>query len=383
MSSTRSTRRTSLARPASRRGEPAARAHSRCALICLDRDSPFIAALRYRVEKTPLKDSPILPIFCKGTQEMNTILQYRATPGFRAAISAIENEWLSVAVVDETDKQTFAREIQDADVLLHVLERVTAATIEQAPRLRLIQKLGVGVDTIDLDAARARGVAVCNMPGANTRAVAELTLLLMLAALRRLCELDRQTRAGRGWTLDAELVDSLGELGGRTVGLVGFGAVGRCLTPMLQGIGANVIYTSRTETDGAPARFVALPALLSDADVVSLHVPLTPLTRAMIDDSAINSMKPGAVLVNTARGGLVDYDALHRALAGGRLRGAGLDVFESEPVNPAHPLFQLPNVFVTPHVAWFTSETLQRGLTIFLENCRRLRGGEGLLHRVV
>ena len=314
---------------------------------------------------------------------MKAVLQYRATPGFRAAISAIENEWLTVAVVDETDKQTFAREIHDADVLLHVLERVTAATIEQAPRLRLIQKLGVGVDTIDLEAARARGIAVCNMPGANTRAVAELTLLLMLATLRRLCELDRQTRMGRGWTLDAELVDSLGELGGRTVGLVGFGAVGRCLAPMLQGIGAHVIYTSRAEADGAPARFVALPALLSVADVVSLHVPLTQQTKAMIDDRAINSMKPGAVLVNTARGGLVDYDALYRALSGGRLRGAGLDVFESEPVNPAHPLFQLPNVFVTPHVAWFTSETLQRGLSIFLENCRRLHHGNTLLHRVV
>ena len=112
---------------------------------------------------------------------MKAVLQYRATPGFRAAISAIENEQLRIAVVDETDKETFAREIRDAEVLLHVLERVTAAVFEQAPRLKLIQKLGVGVDTIDLDAARSRGVAVCNMPGANTRAVAELTLLLMLA----------------------------------------------------------------------------------------------------------------------------------------------------------------------------------------------------------
>jgi phosphoglycerate dehydrogenase-like enzyme len=103
----------------------------------------------------------------------------------------------------------------------------------------------------------------------------------------------------------------------------------------------------------------------------------------MIDETAINTMKRGSIFVNTARGGLVDHDALHRALADGRLRGAGLDVFESEPVNPAHPLFQLPNVFVTPHVAWFTSETLRRGLTIFLENCRRLRDGEGFLHRVV
>ena len=185
------------------------------------------------------------------------------------------------------------------------------------------------------------------------------------------------------WTLDAELVDSLGELGGRTVGLVGFGAVGKCLAPMLQGIGAHVIYTSRAEADGAPARFVALPALLSDADVVSLHVPLAQQTKAMIDDRAINSMKPGAVLVNTAREASSDYDALYRALAGGRLRGAGLDVFDSEPVNPAHPLFQLPNVFVTPHVAWFTSETLQRGLSIFLENCRSAPPRRTLLHRVV
>src|SRR4029450_3119081 len=115
MSSTRSTRRTSLARPASRRGEPAARAHSRCALICLDRDSPFIDALRYRVEKTPLKDSPILPIFCKGTHEMKAVLQYRATPGFRAAISAIENEWLSVAVVDENAKQKLGGAVKHAD----------------------------------------------------------------------------------------------------------------------------------------------------------------------------------------------------------------------------------------------------------------------------
>jgi phosphoglycerate dehydrogenase-like enzyme len=314
---------------------------------------------------------------------MKAVLQYRATPGFRAAISALENEQLRVAVVDETDKETFAREVRDADVLLHVLERVTAAVFAQAPRLKLIQKLGVGVDTIDLESARARGIAVCNMPGANTRAVAELALLLMLATLRRLSELDRQTRAGSGWALDSELVDSLGELGGRAVGLVGFGAVGKCLTPMLQGIGADVIYTARAESAGTTAKFVSLPDLLSRADVVSLHVPLTGQTAGMIGERAIEQMKRGAVLVNTARGGLVDHAALHRALASGRLRGAGLDVFDAEPAGAAHPLFQLSNVVVTPHVAWFTAETLGRGLGLFAENCRRLRDGEPLLNRVV
>lgn len=314
---------------------------------------------------------------------MKAVLQYRATPGFRAAIAALESDWLRVAIVDETDKDTFAREMRDADVLLHVLERTTAAVIDQAPRLKLIQKLGVGVDTIDLDAARARGVAVCNMPGANTRAVAELTLLLMLATLRRLTELDARTRAGNGWTLDPALVDNLGELGGRTVGLVGFGAVGKCLTPMLQGIGANVIYTSRTEAAGAPATFMSLAGVLSRSDVVSLHLPLTVQTTGVIDDGAIGSMKRGAVLVNTARGGLVDYRALHRALVAGHLRGAGLDVFDSEPATATHPLFDLPNVVVTPHVAWLTAETLHRSLGVFQENCRRLRDREALLNRVV
>lgn len=314
---------------------------------------------------------------------MKAVLHYRATPGFRAAISALESDWLRIVAVDEADAPSLAREMRDAEVLLHVLERVTPAIIERAPSLKLIHKLGVGVDTIDLDAARARGVAVCNMPGANTRAVAELTLLLMLATLRQLSALDTQTRAGRGWALDPALLDQLGELGGRTVGLVGFGAVGKCLTPMLEGIGATVIYSSRRAAADTSARFVPLDVLLSAADVVSLHVPLNAETAGMIDHRAIQTMKQGAVLVNTARGGLVDYGALHRALTTGRLRGAGLDVFDAEPATATHPLFQLNNVIVTPHVAWFTAETLQRCLGVFAENCRRLRDGEPLLNRVV
>ncbi len=313
---------------------------------------------------------------------MKAVLHYRATPGFAERISALENEWLRIAVVEETARETFAREMQDADVLLHVLERVTADAIEGAPRLKLIQKLGVGVDTIDLDAAKRRGIAVCNMPGANTRAVAEITLLLMLATLRRLTELDAHTRSGRGWALDPELLDSLGELGGRTVGLVGFGAVARCLTPMVLGIGARVLYTSRTEKSHDGAAFAPFAELLEASDVVSLHVPLTAETSALMNARAFSIMKPGAVLINTARGGLVDYRALHGALMGGRLRGAGLDVFDAEPTH-SHALFELPNVIVTPHLGWFTLETLNRSLGIFLENCRRLRAGEALLNRVV
>jgi phosphoglycerate dehydrogenase-like enzyme len=319
---------------------------------------------------------------------VKAVLQYRATPAFRHQISALEAEWLRIVVVDEADKLMFAREMQDADVLLHVLEPVSAATIDAAPKLKLIQKLGIGVDTIDVEVARRRGIAVCNMPGTNTRAVAELTLLLMLATLRRLAELDAQTRTGKGWRLDSHSLDNLGELGGRAVGLVGFGAVGRSLTPMLKGIGANVIYTDVNERIGAghsdaTATYVSFADLLSSADVVSLHVPLTSDTVRMMNASAFASMKRGSILINTARGGLVDEVALLSALSSGRLRGAGLDVFGSEPVDVENPLLKLSNVIVTPHLAWFTSETLTRSLRVFEENCRRLRDGQSLVNRVV
>jgi phosphoglycerate dehydrogenase-like enzyme len=314
---------------------------------------------------------------------MKAVLQYRATPGFRRQISDLDTEWLRIVVVDEDDKRAFTHEMMDADVLLHVLEPVRAATIEGAPNLKLIQKLGVGVDTIDLEAARRRGIAVCNMPGANTRAVAELTLLLMLASLRRLAELDRETREGKGWSLDPHSLDQLNELGGREVGLVGFGAVGRCLTPMLQGVGARVIYTDVKEASDTSATFVSLKHLLSMADVVSLHLPLTADTARIMNAASFASMKRGSILINTARGGLVDEDALLAALESGHLRGAALDVFATEPVDSANPLLKLPNVIVTPHLAWFTGETLTRCLGVFAENCRRLRDGEPLVNRVV
>jgi len=173
---------------------------------------------------------------------MKAVLQYRASSGLRQRIAALD---FSTVIVDETDKDTFLHEMGDAEILLHVLEPVTAAVIEAAPRLRLIQKIGIGVNTIDLEAARGRGIAVCNMPGTNTQAVAEMTLLLVLATLRRLAQLDDLTRSGKGWEFQRELPDDLGELAGRTVGLIGFGAVARRLVPMLQAIGAKVLYTSR------------------------------------------------------------------------------------------------------------------------------------------
>lgn len=290
---------------------------------------------------------------------------------------------IQALVVDEFDDAAFAREIADAEVLLHVLKPVTAQMIAGAPALRVVQKLGVGVNTIDLEACRAAGVAVSNMPGTNSQAVAEMALALMLSVLRRLSYLDPLTRRGQGWTPDPDLIDGVGELCRRTVGFVGYGGSASRLGTALEALGASVIYTARSAKPDLPGRFVVLDELLETADIVSLHLPLTPQTERMIDARALAAMKPGAILINTARGGLVDEAALVSALVSGRLRGAGLDVFAQEPVDPGNPLLGLPNVVVAPHQAWLTSETLHRSLAAAFENIRRLRAGEPLLNQVV
>jgi phosphoglycerate dehydrogenase-like enzyme len=205
----------------------------------------------------------------------------------------------------------------------------------------------------------------------------------MLAALRRLPRFDAATRAGLGWSLDPAMQDGLGELGGRTVGLVGYGAVPQALAPVLIALGCHVLYTTRTPRADAAARFVSLDELLAASDVVSLHVPLADDTANLLDAARLARMKRGAVLVNTARGGLVDQAALVDALRNGRLGAAGLDVFVHEPVDPADPLFRLDNVVLTPHVGWLTTGTFDRSFSIAAENVRRLEAGKDLLHRVV
>jgi phosphoglycerate dehydrogenase-like enzyme len=310
---------------------------------------------------------------------LNVLFHYTAGPDLAGRLGAIPD--LHITVCPEHDDALLARLLPTTDVIWHVLRRCTAEMIAAAPMLRLIQKIGVGVNTIDLDAAKARGIAVCNLPGTNARAVAELTLALMLAVLRRVSRFDAAMR--RGEWLDPELQDGIGELGGRTVGLVGYGAIPRLLAPVLIALGCRLIYTSRAQHADALGEWRSLDALLAEADVVSLHVPLTDDTANLIDAAAIARMKPGAVLINTARGGLVDQAALTEALASGRLAGAGLDVFVHEPHDASEALFRLSNVVLTPHIGWLTTGTFDRSFALAAENCRRLDAGEALLHRVM
>lgn len=278
-----------------------------------------------------------------------------------------------VTLCPESDETAFKRLLPDVEVLWHVLKPVTAGVIARAPKLKLIQKIGIGVNTIDLDAARARGIAVCNLPGTNSRAVAEMALALMLACLRRVANLNALVREPGGWQAAWGLQDSFGEIGGRTVGLVGYGAVPRLLHPVLEAMGARVLYWSRSK------RNAALDELLARADIVSLHLPLAPDTQGLVD---LRKLKPGAILVNTARGGLLDEAQLVAALADGRLAAAGLDVFANEPIVPGHPLLALDNVVAAPHLAWLTQETLARSVDAAWRNVELLRAGQALLNRV-
>lgn len=289
-------------------------------------------------------------------------------------------DWLDITYCAEDDDETFYRALPEVDVIWHVLRPISGDDLARAARLRLVHKLGAGVNTIDVDTATARGIAVANMPGANAPSVAEGTLLLMLAALRRLPALDRATREGRGWPSDPTLGETVRDIGGCTVGLVGYGNIAKQVERILLAMGADVLHTS-TRDDGLPT-WRPLPDLLASSDIVSLHLPLTDATAGLLGRDALAAMKPDAVLVNTSRGPIVDEAALVDALRGGRLAAAGLDVFATEPVPADNPLLGLPNVALTPHVTWYTADTMRRYLEFAVDNCERLRDGRDLAHVV-
>ncbi|MGN7781331.1 2-hydroxyacid dehydrogenase [Mycolicibacterium sp. 22603] len=299
------------------------------------------------------------------------------TPGQRVLdMVAPEQDWLHIRWCAEDDDETFYRELPHAEVIWHVLRPLSGADLELASRCTLVHKLGAGVNTIDVETATARGIAVANMPGANAPSVAEGTVLLMLAALRRLPLLDRATRAGSGWPSDPSLGETVRDVGSCTVGLVGYGNIAKQVERVVTAMGtpADRVFHTSTRDDGHPG-WRPLPELLADSDIVSLHLPLTEATHHLLDRQTLALMKPDAVLINTARGPIVDEQALADALRSRRLAAAGLDVFSVEPVESDNPLLDLDNVVLTPHVTWYTADTMRRYLEFALSNCRRIRDG--------
>ncbi|TVS15832.1 MAG: hydroxyacid dehydrogenase [Gammaproteobacteria bacterium] len=313
---------------------------------------------------------------------MRVLYHYAAGPVLQARLARLADEGIEVQTCSELDDARFFDLLPETDVIWHCLRPIDADVLAAAPRLRMIQKIGVGVNTIDLDAAQAREIAVCNLPGSNSRAVAEHTLGLMLAVLRKLVTFDSLTRSGRGWDRPPALEDTLGEIAGRSVGLIGYGAVPRLLAPILDAMGARVAYCNRSEPREATGERMTLDALLASSDIISLHLPLQPETQHLLNATRLQRMRPGAILINTSRGGLIDTEALLTALTD-HLGGAGLDVFQTEPLPADHALRQCDNVVLSPHVAWLTQETLARSVAAAADNCHRLARGEPLANRIV
>jgi phosphoglycerate dehydrogenase-like enzyme len=261
------------------------------------------------------------------------------------------------------------------------LDAVDAAALAAADSLRVVARYGVGTNNVDLAAARARGIVVTNTPGANAGAVAELTVALLLLLARPVIGAAAATRAGE-WPRTSGL-----SLGGKTVGLVGFGAIGRAVARMLSGFDCRLLaYDPWCDTAAAAVLGVApvdLAALLAGSDFVSLHAPVTPETRGLVDAGFLARMKPGASLVNTARGELVDETALYDALSSGRLRGAALDAFAAEPPPADNLLLALPNVIATPHMGAHTDGATTMMGRMALADCLAVLRGEEAVNRVV
>ena len=319
-----------------------------------------------------------------GNAVMRAVLHHPCDAWLRERIVTVADADVRIEIVEEAAGPNIDRALDGADVLLHVLHPVTREMMARAPRLKLVQKIGVGLDAIDLDAARDQGIAVCNMPGTNSQAVAELALGLMLAVLRRIPVMDRRLRCEGRWDLPAGAQGLFGEIAGKVIGLVGYGEVSRRLEPVLDALGAReILICTRSDVSPAVGRCVSKMELLDRADILSLHLPGTQQTRHWLDAAAISAMKQGAVVVNTSRGTVIDEAALAVALQSGRLGGAGLDVFAEEPPSPTAAILSAPNVVALPHVAWLTRDALDRSLAIANENISRLSLGEPLLHRSV
>lgn len=265
-------------------------------------------------------------------------------------------------------------ELASAEVLIPEHVRIDDRFLAQTPKLRFLQ-VGAGYDNIDLDACSRHGVQVCNASGLNADAVAEHVIALLLCHYKNICRLN----AFMHHSGPAPLPDYQGsELGGKTLGLIGFGHIGHAVAVRVQAFGLRVLAWSYRPLQASGVRFVPLPQLLAESDIVSLHVPFKADTRRLINASTLAQMKPGALLINTARGGLVDETALAHALQQGSLGGACLDVFNEEPLSPESPLRHLENVILTPHTAGYPDgpKFHEKRINYFATNIQRWLNGE-------
>lgn len=284
-----------------------------------------------------------------------------------------------VTVYDSTPADCVVKRAQDAEALIVNRIVLNRAVLDALPKLRYIGTLATGYNTIDVRAAREKGVTVCNVPLYCVETVAQLTLALLLALCCRVEHLSAVTRSG-GWNDAVEATHTTApilELSGKTLGILGFGNIGRAVAQLGLALGMRVLVHSRTQrTLPAGCTWCGFETLFETADVVSLHCPLTDETRGIVSASVLARMKPTALLINTARGALVDENALADALNSGRLAGAGLDVMAEEPPRADHPLLTAKNCLITPHIAWASREARLRLIDAVAGNLRAFLAGQ-------
>jgi len=308
---------------------------------------------------------------------MNIVIldAYSVNPGDIdwAPIGALGN----LTVYDHTPPERIGERIANADAVFTNRVRLGEAEFSQAPNLRFLCLFATGYDKIDLSAARRHNVAVCNVPGYSTDAVAQHAIALLLELTNRTRALDTELRKGR-WTQhagdcvwDAPMI----ELNGKTFGVLGTGEIGCRAAKIAQALGMRVIGHSRNKRAAFAGDYVSLEALFKESDVLSLHCAATPQTRHIVNRDSLSSMKPTAILINTARGALVDSAALAEALNNGVIYAAGLDVVEREPILSDDPLLKAKNCLITPHAAWLPRDVRKRlvdmaaeNLSVFLQN---------------
>jgi glycerate dehydrogenase len=311
---------------------------------------------------------------------MSAIFLDYATVSFKGDLdpASLHRALPGLELRDHTPQSNVARAIAGAEVVLVNKLRLTREIIEGAPNLRLITLAATGTNNVDLDAARERGVAVCNLRDYCTASVVQHVFGVLLLLTHKLREYDALVRSG-AWQRGEQfcLLDyPIRELTGRKLGIVGYGTLGRGVARAAQAFGLEVLVANRPGGERAPGR-MDLDALLSQVDVLSLHCPLSPATTGLIGARQLGLMKPDAVLVNTARGALIDSQALVDALRAGRLGGAAIDVLPQEPPVDGNPLLasDIPNLIVTPHIAWAAREARQRCIDEMAANVEDFRRG--------
>lgn len=274
------------------------------------------------------------------------------------------NEFGEITVYDHTAPEEAAARIGDAEIVLINKTPVTAELLDACPSVRLICVLATGYNVVDCCAAKERGVVVCNVPAYGTNAVAQFTLALLLELCHQAGVHSQAVHRG-DWSRCPDFCfwyTKQTELVGKTIGIIGFGRIGQAVGKIAKAFGMNVLAYNRSisESGKSIARYVSLDELLKQSDIISLHCPMTPETDKLINRQSIGKMKDGAMLLNTARGGLIDEEALALALATGKISGYAADVVSVEPISPSNPLLNTPNTILTPHMAWAPVESRQR-----------------------